>query len=204
MALTPEQLKNATGCSLVTAQEVVGALNAAMQAYGINTPARISAFLAQVAHESGLFTRRTENLNYSAERLLQVFPKYFTTAALAAKYGRKPELIANRVYANRMGNGGEASGDGWRYRGRGYIQLTGRDNYAACDKALGAGLLASPEKLETVEMSALSAAWYWNKRGCNKLADEGRFTDICKVINGGRIGLEERVALFNRAQGALA
>lgn len=204
MALTPAQLVKATGCMEKVAAEVCPALAEAMLAYKINTRQRQSAFLAQVAHESAMFTRRTENLNYSAERLLAVFPRYFPTAELAARFGRKPELIANRVYANRMGNGGEASGDGYRYRGRGFIQLTGKSNYAECGKALKVDLVASPELLESVGMAAVSAAWFWSRRGCNELADAMRFADISKVINGGKIGADERLALFNRAQGALA
>lgn len=202
--MTPEQLHDATGCSLITAQEVAPALAAAMDAFAINTPARRAAFLAQVAHESGLFTRRSENLNYRADRLRVVFPRYFPTDALAAKYAGRPELIGARVYANRLGNLGEDSGDGYRYRGRGFIQVTGKTNYAACGKALGIDLVKQPEQLEAIPLAAKSAAWFWSANGCNELADAGRFSDITRRINGGQIGADERLALFRKAQGVLA
>lgn len=166
-------------------------LVAAMDEFGIDTPARVSGFLAQCAHESGNFTAVRENLNYSADGLRRVFPKYFRDVD-ANDYHRQPEKIANRVYANRMGNGDEESGDGWRYRGRGLIQLTGRDNYAACSMDLQIDLLEDPSYLETPEGAARSAAWFWWKNGLNNFADKNDIVGMTKRINGGTIGLEDR------------
>ena len=157
---------------------VVGALDAAMRRFEIATPARMAAFCAQLAHESGQLQRWTENLSYRWERLRQVFPKYFPSDAEARPFDRKPERIANRVYANRMGNGPEASGDGWRYRGRGPIQLTGRDNYRACGQGIGVDLIADPDLLVTPEPGCLAAAWFWARNGLNALADAGDFVTI--------------------------
>lgn len=146
-------------------------------------------FLAQCSHESGGFRTLRENLNYSSERLLQVFPKYFTKE-LAEKYGRHPEMIANRVYASRMGNGDEKSGDGWKYRGRGLIQLTGKSNYEAFFKS-NPGY--SPEYLETSEGAAKSAVWFWKSRGLDKETDVVKIT---KKINGGVNGLNDRKSKY--------
>ena len=160
--------------------------------YEINTPQRLAAFLAQCAHESGNFKFLTENLNYRWESLRKVFPKYFPDDALAQQYQRKPERIANRVYASRMGNGDEASGDGWRYRGRGLIQLTGKDNYFW----FGASINCTPEEvseyLETFEGAVQSACWFWENNKLNQWADQGDILTLTKRINGGTIGLEDR------------
>lgn len=159
--------------------------------FGIDTPARLAAFLAQVAHESGNLGRLVESLNYSAQGLVAVWPRRFT-ADTAAAYARHPEQIANLVYAERMGNGDLASGDGWRYRGRGLIQVTGRANYAACGKALGLDLVGAPELLEQPEPAARSAAWFWRMRNLNPMADRGDIEGITKAINGGLTGLADR------------
>ena len=164
---------------------VVGALDAAMRRFEISTPARMAAFCAQLAHESGQLQRWTENLSYRWERLRQVFPKYFPSDAEARPFDRKPERIANRVYASRMGNGPEASGDGWRFRGRGPIQLTGKDNYRACGQDIGVDLVEDPDRLATPEPGCLAAAWFWARNGLNALADAGDFVTITRRINGG-------------------
>jgi len=166
-------------------------LCAAMEEFGIDTPARIAGFLAQCAHESGNFSAVRENLNYSADGLRRIFPKYFRDVD-ANQYHRQPEKIANRVYASRMGNGDEFSGDGWRYRGRGLIQLTGKSNYIACSLDLGIDLLENPEYLETPEGAARSAAWFWWKNNLNNFADKNDILGMTKRINGGTIGLEDR------------
>lgn len=170
--------------------------------WGIDTPLRLAGFLAQIAHESGQFRALAENLNYSAEALLRVFPRHFD-AAQAAVYTRQPQRIGSRVYANRMGNGDEAGGDGWRYRGRGLIQVTGRDNYAACGTALGLDLIAQPELLEQPSPAARSAAWFWHSNGLNRPADARDIETITRRINGGLTGLDDRKACYAHACAAL-
>lgn len=161
--------------------------------YNINTPERVAMFLAQCAHESGKFRVFKENLNYSAEGLNEVFPKYFKRAGRDAQdYHRQPEKIANVVYANRMDNGDTASGDGWRFRGRGLIQLTGRHNYTRFAKDTGMDLYEVPDYLETFAGAVESACWYWNTNGLNRYADSGDIKGATKRINGGYIGLEDR------------
>jgi putative chitinase len=176
------------------------ALLKAMPEYLIHTPAREAAFLAQLAHESVELTRVVENLNYSAESLRRVFSKYFPNDAIAAEYARKPERIANKVYANRMGNGDEASGDGWKFRGKGPIQLTGKNNHRQCGLALGVDLIEYPELLLEPEIGSQSACWFWKKNGLNDLADQEDFITITRRINGGTIGLEERKKYWEAAK----
>ena len=175
--------------------KVYPALAAAMEEFEIDTPQRIAMFLAQCAHESAYFSVKRENLNYSADGLKKIFPKYFANRD-ASEYNRQPEKIANVVYSNRMGNGDEESGDGWRYCGRGFIQLTGKSNYTACGTALGVDLSENPQYLETPEGAARSAAWFWSKNGLNKFADEGDIKGATKRINGGFIGLEDRTEIY--------
>lgn len=187
-------------------------LRLAMIRYNIDNPNRIRAFLAQIGHESGQLSAVVENLNYSAKALRSVFGKYFKTDAEAEQYARKPEAIANVVYANRLGNGNTASGDGWRYRGRGLIQLTGKANY---DKAtnemyalpMGVDFVDEPDLLATPEYAAQSAAWFWENNGLNALADQlggandaEVFKAITKRINGGYNGLDDRLAIYQRAK----
>jgi len=176
------------------------ALNSLIDDFGFNSLYRQAAFLAQIGHESASFTAVKENLNYSQTALRKVFGKYFPTDELAAEYARKPEKIANRVYANRMGNGDESSGDGWRFRGRGLIQLTGKNNYTACGTALGIDLVKNPTWLETPEGAVDSALWYWNKRALNVYADVEDIRGMTKIINGGYNGLEDRLEKYRKAK----
>lgn len=171
----------------------INALNKVLPLYQINTPIRIAHFLAQIIHESGHLHFKAENLNYSATALRSVFRKYFQNDEIANEYARKPAMIANRVYANRMGNGSESSGDGWKYRGRGLIQLTGCDNYKACGTALGLDLLKNPDLLcENPEVIVNSACWFWKSRNLNEWSDADDVLTITKKINGGTNGLEDR------------
>lgn len=195
-------------CSNVTAW--VTALNNAMSRFDITGGQRMAAFLAQVAHESGQLARLSENLNYSAKRLMQVWPSRFPTLEKAQKYEKNPEKLANYVYAGRLGNGDEASGDGWRFRGRGLIQLTGRGNYRAAGQGIGLPLEEQSDLLGQPEAAALSAAWFWKSHGLNELADDRSndndnedFKTITKRINGGTVGLQERIAFWKRAKTVL-
>lgn len=178
----------------------VDPLNATCERYDITTAARTAAFVAQIGHESGEMKRIVENLNYSTEGLMTTFKKYFPNKTLADKYARRPEHIANLVYANRMGNGPESTGDGWKYRGRGLIQITGKNNYAALAKALGMTITQTLAFLDTKEGAAHSAGWFWSVNNLNGLADMTRFTEITKKINGGTHGLDDRKRLWNLAK----
>ena len=173
-------------------------LNMTMLTYEITTPQRQAMFLAQLAHESGSFRFVEENLNYSVEALQRVFKKYFPTDELALMYARQPEKIANRVYANRMGNGEESSGDGWKYRGRGLIQLTGKDNYAAFSLKANNNALLEPDSVAEPELAAMSAGWFWDTNGLNKLSDTGDVRAVTRRINGGFNGLADREAKYNK------
>ena len=157
-----------------------------------SNPKRIAAFLAQIAHESGGFNFVKENLNYGAKGLRAVFGKYFPTEEMALEYERQPEKIANRVYANRMSNGDEASGDGWKFRGRGLIQLTGKDNYSRFADSIGKDLDDTIEYLETAEGAVASACWFWNANKLNSFCDKDDFVGLTRRINGGTNGLEDR------------
>jgi len=175
--------------------------------FAINTPLRLAHFLAQCGHESGGFRATQENLNYSAKGLNGIFKKYFPTEAAAAAYARNPQKIANKVYGGRMGNGLEASGDGYKFRGRGYIQLTGKDNYTAFGKAIGEDICANPDKVAST-YALLSAAWFFSKNGLHKMADGGAtdqvVTSITKRVNGGTIGLADRIKHFKEYYHLLA
>lgn len=160
--------------------------------YDINTKDRVAAFLAQCGHESVDFTKLKENLNYSAKGLTATWPKRFVSEEAAKPYERNPERIANRVYGDRMGNGPEASGDGWRYRGRGAIQLTGKDNYTAFSRVVGKNLNETIEYLDTLEGAVESACWFWKKNNLNAISDTRDMDRATRVINGGTIGLAER------------
>ena len=172
--------------------EWAAALNQTFDRFKINTPNRQAAFVAQCGHECGNFRVLEENLNYRAASLMTTFKRYFPTMELAQQYEKRPEKIANRVYANRMGNGDEASGDGWRYCGRGLIQLTGRDNYTFFAGSLGISVEEASEYLGTFEGAAQSACWYWEQNNLNRFADANDVRGLTRAINGGYIGLEDR------------
>jgi len=186
---------------------VIAQLPDTMAKFEINTPLRLAHFLAQAGHESGNFRLVKENLNYSAKGLNGIFKKYFPTLESALPYERKPEKIANKVYANRMGNGDEASGDGAKHCGRGFIQLTGKTNYQAFFKALGLPVDSDPNLVAT-QYPLLSAAWFWNKNGLNKISDQGSsdavVTQNTKKVNGGTIGLDDRIKHFKEFFAILA
>ena len=175
--------------------------------FEINSPLRLAHFLAQCGHESGGFRLVKENLNYSAKGLMGIFKKYFPIEALAKQYERKPEKIANKVYSSRMGNGDEASGDGAKFCGRGFIQLTGKTNYQAFFKSIGADINTDPTLVAT-QYPLASAAWFFNKNGLHKIADGGAtdavVTSITKRVNGGTIGLPDRIKHFNEFYAVLA
>lgn len=177
------------------------------QRFQLNTPLRLSHFLAQCAHESGNFKLVTENLNYSADGLLKVFPKYFKDKATADAYARKPEKIANRVYGGRMGNGDEASGDGFRFRGRGYIQLTGKDNYRSFSDFIGEDCVSNPDLVAT-KYPLSSAAFFFEKNGLWGICDRGAtpdvVTSVTKRVNGGTHGLDDRMAKFKLFNSTMA
>jgi putative chitinase len=166
-----------------------------MQEFKINNKNRQAMFLAQILHESAMLSATVENLNYSEKGLLITFKKYFDRKR-AQRYARKPQQIANYVYANRMGNGNEQSGNGWLFRGRGLIQLTGKDNYVAAGKGLGVDLLKNPDYLLTPEGAARSAGWFWNSRNLNRTADAGNIRENTRLINGGFKGLDHRTDLY--------
>jgi putative chitinase len=167
--------------------------------YDINTVPRVAAFLAQTAHESGGYRAIKENLNYKAESLVKVWPRYFPDMATAKSYEKQQERIANRAYANRMGNGDEASGDGWKFCGRGLIQLTGKNNYTLYAESLEISLDEASEHLTTFEGCVQSAAWFWESNNLNVEADAGDIKKMTKKINGGFIGLEDRIKHYNHA-----
>lgn len=201
MPITEQQLLQILPKARPVAGFFVPALNAAMARFKINSPVRMAAFIAQIGHESGQLTRMVENLNYSAERLQAVWPKRFNSV-LAEQVARKPEQIANIVYGGRMGN--TLPGDGWKYRGRGLIQLTGANNYRAAGAALGLDLVNHPDLVEQPETAAMVAGWFWQSNGLNELADSGQFAKITRTINGGLTGQAERVALRDLAAKVLA
>lgn len=182
-------------------ESVYEQLPAVIERYHINTNQRIAHFLAQCAHESLEFQKVYENLNYSGARLLEIFPRYFD-AQQRIDYAHKAERIANRVYANRMGNGDEFSGDGFKFRGRGYLQLTGRSNYEKFDLEITESIVASPDLVAT-RYPLFSAAWYWNEKALNIFADANDIKTITRKINGGLNGFDDRVKHFDRYYGAL-
>jgi putative chitinase len=186
---------------------VIAQIPGVMSKFEINTPLRLAHFLAQCGHESGGFRLTKENLNYSAKGLMGIFKKYFPTEVLAKTYERKPEKIANKVYSSRMGNGDEASGDGAKFCGRGYIQLTGKDNYTAFGKSINEDIAANPTWVAE-KYALLSAAWFFNKNKLHIMADGGAtdavVTSITKRVNGGTIGLPDRIKHFKEYHALLA
>jgi putative chitinase len=179
------------------------ALNKILPDYEINTIPRVAAFIAQTAHESANYKVLTENLNYRAETLTKVWPKYFPSIDIANQYAKQPEKIANRAYANRMGNGDEASGDGFKYCGRGLIQLTGKSNYSAFAESIDTPVEEIPEFLATFEGAIQSACWFWETNNLNQWADAGDILTLTKKINGGTLGLQERTQLYQHAMDIL-
>jgi putative chitinase len=200
--MTSEQLSKAVNMTLEKAKEWIDAINLTFETFAIDTPEQQAAFLGQCSHESNGFTALVENLNYKADSLCKVWPKRFPSLEFAMQYNRQPEKIANHVYANRMGNGDEDSGDGFAYRGRGLIQLTGRDNYKACGEILGMDLEENPELVSTPQYAALSAGWFWHTHNLNQIASD--ITAVTKKINGGTIGLDDRIARTEQALSAFA
>lgn len=188
-------------------QAVLNELPLVMEKFGISNSNRLAHFLSQVAHESGNFKLVNENLNYSSNGLMAIFKKYFPTEALAIAYQRKPEKIANKVYGSRMGNGDEASGDGYKFRGRGYIQLTGKDNYKAFSDFIGEDCVANPD-LVAIKYPLTSAAFFFHKNKLWDICDKGHSHDIVaavsKRVNGGVIGLEDRIKHFEEYNNLLA
>jgi putative chitinase len=186
---------------------VIAQLPDTMVKFELNTPLRLAHFLAQAGHESGGFKAVNENLNYGSKGLLSIFKKYFPSSEKALAYERKPEKIANLVYGGRMGNGAEATGEGYKFRGRGYIQLTGKDNYKAFDAVVPENLLETPDLVAT-KYPLLSAAWFFHKNGLHKIADGGAtdavVTSVTKRVNGGTIGLPDRIKHFKEYYSLLA
>lgn len=209
--ITLEQLLSVKEVAKLRAATFIAPLNAAMEEFEINTPARQAAFLAQILHESGDLSSVEENLNYKAETLMRVWPSRFPTLEAANQYARNPQKIANKVYANRMGNRDEASGDGWTHRGAGLIQLTGKDNQYACALHFDIELDKIGDWLRTEEGACRSAAWFWNRSGANKYADKLDFDGVSDVINIGRktdkggdaIGYAHREALYKTFKAVL-
>jgi putative chitinase len=182
-------------------EHVMTELEDIVNTFQINTPLRMAHFLAQCAHESGGFHSKRENMNYSAQGLLKTFGKYFKDQTIAEQYARKPEKIGSRVYANRMGNGDEASGDGWKYRGAGALQLTGKNNFVAFSKYVDDDIVSNPD-LVADKYSVTSAAWFFSKHGINEVADRGAddsvVKSVTKIVNGGTNGLQERINYFHK------
>lgn len=191
----------ACGIGPSQARQFIEPLNETFRRFGITTPARMAGFIAQAAHESSGFARLEENLHYSRpERIMQVWPTRVPSIADALPLIRNPEALANRVYANRNGNADESSGDGWRYRGRGLFQLTGRANYMAAGDALGVDLKGHPERVGEAAMAAMTSGWFWAANGCNELADTSQIDAMTRKINGrAMLGAEERRSRFDTA-----
>jgi putative chitinase len=212
--MTPTiQHLRAAGVSQELAERWLPHVQVALARFGINTPMQVAAWIAQCAHESAGFKTLTENLNYSADTMAVVWPSRFAVLGpdkkpvkvkgknqpnkFALALHRQPEAIANTVYANRMANGNIESGEGWKYRGRGLKQLTGKDNYTRCGQGLNMDLVGNPDLLLTPEGASLSAAWFWSTNKCGPIADSGDFVALTKKINGGTIGLEDRQKRYN-------
>ncbi len=197
--VTSEQL-----AKLHIGQQWVTALNDTFSQFGILTPNQQAAFIGQCGHECGHFRILEENLNYRAATLMKLWPKRFPTLEIANAYAGNPKKIANMVYANRMGNRDESSGDGYRFRGRGCIQLTGHANYFHAGKALGADFVMEPDLVATPKYAAMTAGWFWKTHGCNEVAESADWLKLTKKINGGTIGLEDRILHTKQALEALS
>ena len=186
--ISAEQLKK-----LHINPELAPYFNETFDRWGIKTPRQQAAFLGQAGHESGNFTKLEEGLSYAADRLMKIWPKRFPTMEIANKYARNPKALANFVYANRMGNRDETSGDGFRFRGAGWLQLTGHDNFYHASKGCGFDYVMNPDLVRTPKHAALTAGWFWATHDCNRLADASDWVSLTKKINGGTIGLDDRV-----------
>jgi len=197
--LTAEQLKK-----LHIGAEWVDALNETFDRFNISTKRQQAAFIGQCGHECGHFKTLEENLNYRAETLMKLWAKRFPTLDIANQYARNPKKIANMVYSSRMGNRDESSGDGYRFRGRGCIQLTGHANYFHAGQALGVDFVMEPDLVATPKYAALTAGWFWSTHDCNRLAEEANWTGLTKKINGGTIGLDDRINHTNQALSVLS
>jgi putative chitinase len=184
--------------------EWVDPLNETFEKFGLHDAKQQAAFIGQCSHESNHFRTLQENLNYKPETLHQLWPQRFPNMEIANAYAHQPEKIANKVYASRMGNRDEASGDGFRFHGRGLVQLTGHDAYWHCGQSLGVDLVANPDLVASPKYAALSAGWFWSTHNLNAPADQEDWTRVTKIINGGTFGLEERVALTQHALTILA
>ena len=180
------------------AEKWVDAISATCVRFDINTPLRVAGFVSQISHESNGFRATVEDLHYRASSLMAVWPSRFPTLDVANAYAMKPEKIANRAYCDRMGNGDEASGDGWKYRGRGLIQLTGKDNYAAFAMKCDNEALTKPDLVAETDLAAESAGWFWSTRNLNNYADEGNVEGMTRRINGGTNGLDDRQARYDK------
>lgn len=186
--ISAEQLKR-----LHINPELAPVFNETFERWGINTPRQQAAFLGQCGHECGNFTKLEEGLSYAADRLMKIWPKRFPTMEIAQKYARNEKALANFVYANRMGNRDEASGDGYRFRGSGWLQLTGHDNFYHAGKACGVDFVMNPDLVRQPKHAALTAGWFWSTHDCNRLAEAANWVALTKKINGGTIGLEDRI-----------
>jgi len=198
MTVNAEQLSK-----LHIGPEWVDALNETFERFGINTPRQQAAFIGQCGHECGNFKVLQENLNYRAATLMKLWPKRFPTLEVANQYAGQPKRIANKVYADRMGNRDEASGDGFRFSGKGCIQLTGHANYFHASKALGVDFVMEPDLVATPKYAALTAGWFWSTHNCNNLAEAADWVGLTKKINGGTIGLDDRIKHTNEALAVL-
>jgi len=198
-----QQLAEAAKIDIGHAEALIGAMNMAIEKADLSTPERLAAFIAQCGHESDSFRFMEENLNYKAESLCRTWPSHFN-AENAEEYAHNPEKIANRAYANRMSNGDEESGDGWNYRGRGWLQTTGKAGYEQLSDATQIDFVSNPDAVATPEGSAISAAVFWEKHNLNRHVDNNDFTGLTKAINGGTIGQEDRMARYQHAMSVLA
>jgi putative chitinase len=200
MTITNDQMTKILGNKPQLVNDVVPNLNISLNKYQINTNLRVSHFLAQILHESAGFLYIKENLNYSADGLLKIFPRYFPTLEIANQYARNPEKIANKVYGSRMGNGNEISGEGFKYSGKGYIQITGKNNYKLITEDLKVDFINNPKLLETPKYALESACWFWNKNNLNAFADLDDIDTITRRINGGTLGLLDRKAWLTKCK----
>ena len=199
MAVTTEHLQK-----LKINPELAPAFNATFERWGIQTLRQQAAFIGQCGHESGNFRVLEENLNYAADRLMKIWPRRFPTIEVAQPYHRNPRKIANKVYGGRMGNRGEESDDGWRFRGSGWVQLTGHDNFFHFGKAMGMDFVMKPDLVRTPEYAAQSAGWFWATHNCNQIADSGDWKALTRRINGGEIGLADRIKHTQHAMQVLS